>query len=180
MHEEAVLRIALCTVLLTGVYLAGCGGAEQAITGGVGAIPSETSPTPDAMTPTAAVANEWIEMIDDAGMTEYAQLGRELLAQGRVRVVSPPRLDVSFNAFAYINTREILINTPMFERYPDLLDQATIFLHELIHIRSGELTHSGPWWSAQSEFRAHYQGLEATALALDMPALHDAPAGMAE
>jgi hypothetical protein len=131
------------------------------------------------MTPTATVVKEWIAMIDEAGMTDYAQLGRELLAQDQVRIVSPPELAPDFNAFAYINTREIHLNTPMFERYPDVLDQATIFLHELIHISSGECTHSGPWWSAQSEFRTYYRDLETSAAVPRMSLFDDASIGVA-
>lgn len=33
---------------------------------------------------------------------------------------------------------------------------ALLLLHELIHVRSGEQTHLGPWWSAQDEFRRYY------------------------
>jgi hypothetical protein len=165
-------------VLLTGAHLAGCGGASKPIDESSGATRAETPRTSGPMTPTSAVANEWIEMIEDAGMPEYAQLGRELLEQGRVRIVSPPTLEWRFNAFAHINTRQVWINTPMFERYPDMLDHATIFLHELIHIRSGEITHNGPWWSTQSEFRVYYRDLETSALALDTTALHDASIGV--
>ncbi|HCA47808.1 MAG TPA: hypothetical protein DEP45_10775 [Armatimonadetes bacterium] len=104
----------------------------------------------------AALVADWIDMIDSAGLSEYAQLGRELLAQGKVSMVSPPMLDADYNAFAHVNTREVWINRPMFERYPTMLDQATIFLHELIHIHSGEVTHFGPWWIAQDQFRVYY------------------------
>jgi hypothetical protein len=126
------------------------------------------------------MVEEWIAMIEDAGMAEYAELGRELLAQGRVRIVSPPLLDAGFNAFAHINTREVWINTPMFDRYPDTLDRATIFLHELIHIRSGEITHNGPWWSAQDRFRVYYRDLQTSAVAVaEINALPDASDGVA-
>jgi hypothetical protein len=104
-------------------------------------------------------------MIAQAGFADYAALGSELLAAGRVSIVSPPDLDENFNAYAFINTREVWINEPMFTRYPDVVDQATIFLHELIHIRSGECTHSGPWWSAQSEFYTYWRNQESTAVA---------------
>ncbi|MGI5819792.1 MAG: hypothetical protein ACOX9R_17040 [Armatimonadota bacterium] len=163
-------EVAVCALLLTATGLTGCGGAIHPAEG----RPIEAA-TPDAMTPTAVMVNEWIEMIETAGMTEYAQLGRELLAQGRVRIVSPPALDAGFNAFAHINTREIWINTPMFDRYPEVLDRATIFLHELIHIRSGEITHNGPWWSAQNEFRVYYHNLQTSAAARPR---HDAPAAV--
>ena len=104
-------------------------------------------------------------MIEEAGFADYAELGSELLAAGRVRIVSPPELDEDFNAYAFINTREIWINEPMFARYPDVVSQATIFLHELIHIQSGECTHSGPWWSAQSEFYTYWHNQQTTAVA---------------
>jgi hypothetical protein len=55
----------------------------------------------------------------------------------------------------------------MFERYPTMLDQATIFLHELIHIRSGEVTHLGPWWVAQDQFRVYYRDLATAAAPAD-------------
>ncbi|MGC9319601.1 MAG: hypothetical protein ACP5KN_16340 [Armatimonadota bacterium] len=101
-------------------------------------------------------------MIEEAGFPEYAELGRELLADGQVKLVSPPTLEAGFNAFAWIDAREIWINEPMFERYPDVVDQATIFLHELIHIKSGECTHLGPWWSAQSEFHSYWTNRQTT------------------
>ncbi len=165
-------------VLLAGAYLAGCSGASGPVKENSEPAPDDASRARDTMSPTAVVVNEWIEMIDEAEMTEYAQLGRDLAAQDRVRFVSPPTLDANFNAFAHIDTREIWINEPMFERYPDVLDQATIFLHELIHIYSGECTHSGPWWSAQSEFRAYYADLETSAVALNAPTFHDASIGV--
>ncbi len=166
-------------MLLAGIYLAGCGGAGVPINEGGVTTPSEPTRTPSSTSTINTLAGEWIDMIDAAGMTEYAQLGRELLAQGDVRIVSPPELDARFNAFAHINTREVWINTPMFQRYPDVLDRATIFLHELIHIRSGEVTHGGPWWSAQNEFRAYYRDLETSAAMLDTAALHDESIGVA-
>lgn len=155
-----------CVVLLTGTLLVGCGGDGQFTDMNIGSAPAGPDPSP-TVSPATAQVNEWIDMIEEAGLTEYAQLGRELLAQGKVRIVSPPTLDAGFNAFAWIDIREIWLNTPMFERYPDVLDQATIFLHELIHIRSGECTHRGPWWSAQDEFRVYYRDTSTTALAFD-------------
>ncbi len=170
--------IAAFAVLLTGPYLAGCGGASPPVKDGSETTPTEPSRTPDTTTHTAQVTNEWIDMIDQAGMADYAQLGRDLLAQNRVKIVSPPTLGERFNAFAHINTREVWINTPMFERYPDVLDQATIFLHELIHIHSGEMTHNGPWWSVQNEFRVYYAQLETSVAALDTPPFYDESIGV--
>lgn len=147
-------------MIVVATLMTGCGGGGTP----AGAV-SETAPAKDAqapqtLTPASAMVNEWIEMIDEAGFCDYAQLGREMLQQGRVIIVSPTTLGDNFNAFAHINTREIWLNTPLFERYPDVLDQATIFLHELIHIHSGEATHNGPWWSHQDEFRVYYRNLE--------------------
>ncbi|MFP4250940.1 MAG: hypothetical protein ACLFU7_14865 [Armatimonadota bacterium] len=171
--------VVTCAVLLAGIYLTGCGGADLSMGEEEVTTPSEPTRTPSGTSTINALADDWIDMIEAAGMGEYAQLGRELLARGNVRIVSPPELDARFNAFAHINTREIWINTPMLQRYPDVLDRATIFLHELIHIRSGEVTHGGPWWSAQSEFRAYYRDLESSAAMLDAQALHDESIGVA-
>lgn len=155
--------IGAVTMLLTISHLAGCGGSV----GDTGdTLPGGLPDPPTEMRPTAALANDWIAMIEEAGLCEYAQLGRELLAQDRVRMVAPPMLDADYNAFAHVNTREIWLNRPMFERYPTMLDQATIFLHELIHIRTGEVTHLGPWWVAQDQFRVYYRDLGTAAVAL--------------
>lgn len=144
------------------VLLGGCGGAAV--------VPAQESATPAQPSHRSDIPNyhapsEWVEMIAAAGLAEYAALGRRMLDEGRVRIVAPPSLDANYNAFAWLDSNEIWINEPMFERYPDVLDQATIFLHELIHIKSTEQTHLGPWWSAQSEFRARYVA-QSTAAAL--------------
>jgi hypothetical protein len=104
-------------------------------------------------------------MIEEAGFADYARLGSEMVASGRVKMVSPPELGENFNAFAFVDTDEIWINRPMFDRYPDVVDQATIFLHELIHIKSGECTHNGPWWSAQGEFHAYWTARQSASVA---------------
>ena len=153
-----LLAAATCSSLLTG-----CGGATAGATTTPAAPPASQTRAVDI--PNFHQPSEWVSMIAEAGFADYAALGSELLAAGRVEIVSPPELDEDFNAYAFINTREIWINEPMFTRYPDVVDQATIFLHELIHIQSGECTHSGPWWSAQSEFYTYWHNQQTTAVA---------------
>ena len=102
----------------------------------------------------------WCDMIEQAALSEYANLGRRMHAQGRVRFVRPPALDAEFNAFADVRAGEVWINEPMWSRYPDRLDRATILLHELIHLHSGELSHYGPWWADQERFRQYWACME--------------------
>ena len=151
---------ASCVLLPTAACLAGCGGGSGPSASNAAAQFEGAARAPYTMTARCEMPNEWIDMIEEAGLPEYAQLGRTLLAQGRVRVVTPPTLHVDINAYAFINTREIWINTPMFERYPDVIHRATIFLHELIHIHSGEATHLGPWWVAQDQFFVYFRDRE--------------------
>ena len=103
-----------------------------------------------------AEVETWCDMIEEACLSDLAALGRRLHAQGRVRFVRPPYLDTEFNAFADVRAGEVWINEPMWSRYPDRLDRATILLHELIHLHSGELSHYGPWWAAQEMFRQYW------------------------
>lgn len=142
----------LCIVAAS---ITGCAG------GGGGAV-VDTPATNNGIDPANSFdPAAWIELIEAAGTQnpvfyEYAELGRQLVAQGNVVIVSPPTLDESFNAFSWIVEREIWINEPMFTRYPSVIDQATIFLHEMIHIMTGEVTHAGPAWSLQDEFAMFY------------------------
>jgi hypothetical protein len=138
------LVFAICVIL----GAPGCGGGGSTETG------STTFP---ADLPNYHTPEEWIAQFDAAGLQDYAYLGRRLVQEGKVVVVSPPTLDASFNAFAWTSEREIWINAPMFSRYPRVQHQATIFLHELIHINSGVSTHMGPWWSVQDEFAKYVQ-----------------------
>jgi hypothetical protein len=101
---------------------------------------------------------EWLNMMEEAGLKEYAELGRTMLSSSKIIFVRPPYLDAEFNAWADIGERRILINEPMWSRYPERLDRATILLHELIHVHSKEITHAGPWWSAQDDFRKYWGG----------------------
>ncbi|NLE61254.1 MAG: hypothetical protein GX616_23135, partial [Planctomycetes bacterium] len=133
----------------------GCAG------GGAGAVVN-TPATNNEIDPASSFnPAAWIDLIEAAGAQnpafyEYAELGRQLVARDKVVLVSPPTLGAGFNAFAWIEEREIWINEPMFTRYPSVIDQATIFLHEMIHIMTGEVTHAGPAWSLQDEFAMFY------------------------
>jgi hypothetical protein len=145
-------------ICLTVVVLAGCGGGggeAPAASRAHGSSPGYPAEIPNFHSP-----EQWIELIDDAGSVnsafyEYADLGRRLLADGAVKFVSPPTLGEQFNAFCWIDTEEIWINEPMFARYPDVVEQASIFLHEMIHIKTGEVTHDGPCWSLPNEFESY-------------------------
>ena len=130
--------------------LSGCGG-------GGGPVSSGGTATFPASLPNYHAPDEWLALLETAGLQEYADLGRQLVREGKVKVVSPPTLGAQFNAFSWIPEKEIWINAPMFSRYPLLSDQADIFLHELIHIKSGECTHLGPWWSALNQFTTYWQ-----------------------
>lgn len=146
---------------LTVVMLAGCGGGEMpAASPSYGNSRGYATDIPDFHSP-----EEWIELLEVAGAAnptfyEYADLGRQLLANDKVKFVSPPTLGDQFNAFCWIEDQVIWINEPMFARYPDVIEQATIFLHEMIHIKSGEVTHDGPWWSLQNEFETYCKNAE--------------------
>ena len=153
-----LLAAAACSTLMTG-----CGGAATGATTSPASPPASQTRTMDI--PNYHAPSEWVSMIAQAGFTEYAQLGSSLIARGRVSIVSPPTLPESFNAYAFIYDSEIWINEPMFARYPDVLSQATIFLHELIHIHSQEASHEGPWWSAQNEFYTYWANQQPTSIA---------------
>ena len=99
---------------------------------------------------------ELLHLIEMAGIDDYAAFGRSLLRAGKVKIVSPPDLPENYNAYAWIREGEIWINTPMFQRYPNIIDQATIFLHEMVHIKWNIVTHEGPMWHVLSDFRRFY------------------------
>lgn len=138
------LLAALAVVMM---LVAGCGG-------GGGTTATETG-FPASLTNYHSPA-QWCELIETAGLEKYAELGRKLEREGKIKFVKPPTLDAGYNAFSWIDEGEIWINSPLFANYPQIRDQAEIFLHELIHIDSGEATHEGPWWSAQAQFRAYF------------------------
>lgn len=145
-----------CLLLIFAVVfcpvLSGCGGGG----GGGGDVASGNVSFPENL-PNYHAPDEWIVLLRAAGLQEYADLGQQLTAAGKVIVVAPPTLDADFNAYAWISDREIWINSPMYSRYPDIGHQATIFLHEMIHIKSGESTHTGPWWSIQDQFAVYWR-----------------------
>lgn len=155
--QKSALRpartVCLLLILTASVSLAltGCGG------GGAGVSASGGGDTFPANLPNYHTPEQWIALIETAGFQDYADLGRQLVREGKVTVVTPPTLDAQFNAYSWISDKEIWINAPMFTRYPDITQQATIFLHELIHIRSAESTHTGPWWSVQDQFAVYWQ-----------------------
>lgn len=131
------------------LLLAGCNDRQQPV--------EPAQPRPPSVTEQRnAEVGVWCDMIEEACLSDLAALGRRLHAQGRVRFVRPPYLDAEFNAFSDLQAGEVLLNEPMWTRYPDRLDRATIFLHELIHLHSGELSHYGPWWAAQEMYRQYW------------------------
>ncbi len=81
-----------------------------------------------------------IDTIAEVGMTDWADYGRDLQRRGRIRVVTTDELDPKFNAFAFIDKECIWYSEIAFERY-DHVDQAEILLHEMVHLRTGEITH---------------------------------------
>jgi len=145
--------VLLLVVSIAVVGLVGCGG------GGGGASSANSSgsigPATDGI-PNYNPPSRWIELIAQAGLQSYADLGSQVDVARKVILVSPPTLSETFNAFTWINEGEIWINSPMFERYPDVVDQGEIFLHELIHLSSGETSHEGPWWSDLTLYRAYW------------------------
>lgn len=140
----------LALAVLIAYTLSGCGG-------GGGDVPGSSGGSFPTNLPNYHAPEEWIALIQTAGLQEYADLGRQLVKEGKVKIVSPPTLDVSYNAYSWNSEEEIWINSPIFSRYPDIVQQATIFLHELIHIKYGEETHNGPWWSAQDQFVTYWR-----------------------
>jgi hypothetical protein len=151
---QSHFRCRSVALLLVGIVLtavAGCGGGEA---GGT-AIDATDDGFPTNLANYRS-PEQWISMIEEAGLKDYADLGRQLTATKKIIFVSPPTLNTSFNAFSWVPQKEVWINSPMLSRYPKATDQAEILLHELIHIKSGETTHSGPWWDAQTEFRQYW------------------------
>lgn len=142
-------RSAISILCLSLLLLTGCHDRREPVT------PTKPQPPSQAEQRRAEVQT-WCDMIEEACLSDLAALGRRMHAQGRVRFVRPPLLDAEWNAFADVRAGEVLINEPLWSRYPDTLDRATIFLHELIHIRSGEMSHYGPWWAAQEMFRQYW------------------------
>ena len=103
----------------------------------------------------------WIGMIEEAGLTEYSEIGWELWKAGRIQFVRPPYLSEEFNAWADFHyPYTILINEPMWTRYPERLDRASILLHELVHIRTLEMTHYCPYWTDVARFREYWLNRE--------------------
>ena len=80
-------------------------------------------------------------IIEQAGMGDYAAYGRDLQARGRLRIVTTDQLDPALNAFTWNTDDCIWYGEIAFTRY-DRVDQAEILLHEMVHLRTGEVTHT--------------------------------------
>lgn len=94
----------------------------------------------------------YTQMIRSAGFYKEADKGLNMIANNKIFFVTPPELPYKFNAWTDFVRKEITLNKPMYDRYPKITHQATIFFHELIHMNTGEVSHNGPWWSKQDEF----------------------------
>jgi len=136
---------------LSVLALTGCGGGGTTDTASTGGTMFPSS-IPDVHQP-----EEWVSLIDAAGFPEYAALGRQLIANRTILLVSPPTLPENYNAYAFIPERRVWINSPMFTRYPNIVQQAAIFLHEMVHIKTGESTHNGEWWAIPDQFEAYWR-----------------------
>ena len=135
------LRI-LITVLT--LFLVGCKQNQPA--------PTPIPPPANYHSPTACV-----NLIRLAGFEAHAKIIDGMIAAKKIILVTPPTLNDSINAYAWIPQKEIWINTPLFARYPDIREQASIILHEVIHIESQEQTHEGPMWKDIQVFEVYWQ-----------------------
>jgi hypothetical protein len=110
----------------------------------------------------------YTQMIRSAGFFKESDIALNMIANNKIFFVSPPKLPDNFNAWADLGRKEIKLNKPMYDRYPLITHQATIFFHELIHINTGEISHNGPWWSKQDEFaqwcKANYSEISAQSI----------------
>jgi len=82
---------------------------------------------------------------------EYVELGRELHRQGRI-VVLPAGAMAGMLGFADFTTGRIELSEGLFTYQLD--QQGYVLLHELVHLRSGEQSHAGPWWEVLNEYDA--------------------------
>ena len=85
--------------------------------------------------------DDLLGLIEEVGMTDYSTYGRDLQARGRIRLVTTEQLDPVFNAFSWIPEECIWYSEIAFERY-NRVDQAEILLHEMVHLLTGEATHT--------------------------------------
>jgi len=101
----------------------------------------------------------WCGYIEQAGLADWADYGRALLdKRGGVRFVSGGVLPENYNAYTEYQAGEVWINKPMFARYSDPHDQGEIYLHELVHLRTGVMSHAGPWWAPVGLYRDFWRG----------------------
>ncbi len=93
---------------------------------------------------------EVLTYLDATGVgAEYVALGRTLHRQGRIQVL-PAGAMAGMLGFADFTTGRIELSEALFA-YP-LDRQGYVLLHELIHLRSGEQSHAGPWWGTLDEY----------------------------
>lgn len=85
---------------------------------------------------------QMLDVIELVRMTDYSDFGRGLYDRGRIRLVTTVELDQQFNAFSWISEQCIWYSEVTFVRYPRLVDQSEILLHELAHLKTGEQTHT--------------------------------------
>jgi len=85
---------------------------------------------------------QMLDVIELVRMTDYSDFGRGLYDRGRIRLVTTVELDQQFNAFSWISEQCIWYSEVTFVRYPCLVDQSEILLHELAHLKTGEQTHT--------------------------------------
>lgn len=83
---------------------------------------------------------------------DYVTLGRTLHRQGRI-VILPARAMAGMLGYADFATGRIELSEALFAYPPDR--QGYVLLHELVHLRSGEQSHAGPWWGTLDEYDAH-------------------------
>jgi hypothetical protein len=133
------------------VVLAGCGGGSSSPSPSPSA--SQTQSPSLALSPNYHSPAELLALINQAGFPDYAKLGEDLLAAGKLQVVAPPTMPSDFNGYTDLLAGTIWISTLMYGRYPAERDQACILLHELIHLKTGEASQSGPEWAVLDEFQ---------------------------
>jgi len=96
---------------------------------------------------------QMLDLIAGLGMTNWADFGRGLNQSGRIRLVTTVELDPEFNAFSWLDQQCIWYSEIAFVRYPRLVDQSEILLHELVHVKTGDMSHERTDDPVCAEFR---------------------------
>ncbi len=141
------------------VVLAGSGGGSSSPVGSATLNTSGSSAIGGSFPSLASLADYHspavlLALINQAGSSDYATLGEAVLAAGHLEVVAPPTLPTDFNAYTFLPDGLIWISTLMYSRYPAERDQAYILLHELVHLKTGNVDHTGPEWAVLDQFQA--------------------------